>query len=57
MKRENEKLLKLDHKHVRLNDEYLKKMYGIKKEKRESLNILNLEIQDLQKKIESKIIV
>jgi len=57
IKRENEKLLKLDNKYVKQNDEYIKKMYGIKKEKREGLNILNLEIQDLQRNIESKIIV
>jgi hypothetical protein len=52
LRRENEKCLKLDQKKIKLSDDFLKKMFGIKKEKRENLNRLNSEIQELEKKIE-----
>jgi hypothetical protein len=52
IKRECEKCYKLEQKLIRLSDDYLKKMFSLKKEKREILSKLNNEIQELEKKIE-----
>lgn len=52
LKRENDNYVKLDQKLARISDDYLKKMFGLKKEKRENLNKMSNEIQELQRKIE-----
>jgi hypothetical protein len=54
LKRENEKCTKLEHKLARLSDEYLKKMFILKRDKKENLNKLDHEVQELQKMIDSK---
>jgi len=54
LKREHEKFTKLEHKLARLSDEYLKKMFNLKREKKEYLNKLDHEVQELEKKIVSK---